>query len=132
MNRQEIFNKAYLGVIAQGKPSVGSSGTCMYESRDGSRCGVGMLIEDKSLRQELDSLNETGISLVVENIIGGDSIFIDLPDWMINEVDLLESIQEAHDAAAAIPQDDALFVGNYKSRMTDVAKNFNLTVPEKN
>lgn len=41
MTNQEAFNKAYLGLIRQGKPSHDGV-RCMYRSPEGMKCAVGM------------------------------------------------------------------------------------------
>ena len=128
MNKQEIFDKSYLSILAQGEPAMGLGNACMYETRKGNRCGVGMLIESKELRAELDALLEPAIGGVIRGIQEG-SLEIELPDWMFNEEDLLDAVQNAHDSAATGSATQT-FIAEYKARMATVAKNFALTVPE--
>lgn len=53
--RQDHFNKAYLGVIAQGGPAYrkgsgeGDFGGCMYLAPNGNKCAVGHILTKKEL-----------------------------------------------------------------------------------
>ena len=45
MNRQEALDKAYLGLMDQGEPSV-KDFLCLYRGPNGAKCAIGMLIDD--------------------------------------------------------------------------------------
>lgn len=47
--RQDHFNKAYLGVIAQGEPAINGS-LCSYLTPKGSKCSVGHILTEEELK----------------------------------------------------------------------------------
>ena len=138
MNKQEIFNKAYIGIIKQGKPSMTHSGTCKYEAKDGSRCAVGMLIDEAELRKTMDSFEPARIADIINKVTDedGDSVSeLKLPAWVINENELLTDIQGAHDFAGHDILEDkerSEFLPEFIKRMKKVALKYGLTVPEVN
>jgi hypothetical protein len=140
MNKQEIFDKAYIGIIKQGKPSMSASGQCKYEAKDGCRCAVGMLIDDASLRKSMDAFESSGILDIVAKARSDDEdskTDLKLPDWIIEEEELLHTIQCAHDfAGQELLTDEGKekveFIPEFKSRMKAAAKHHGLTVPEVN
>jgi hypothetical protein len=124
MTRQEIFDKAFLGVIAQGKKSArynaqGQYIGCRYRGPDGLKCAIGMLVDDETATH-WDIFG--GVHDVAkEFVLAGDP----LPEWMTEEnMEFLELIQSAHDD----PTGD--FVHGFILRMKSVAKHFGLSVPE--
>jgi hypothetical protein len=46
-NKQELFEKAVNGLLAQGVPSYDSSRSCMYRGLNGTKCAIGHLIPDE-------------------------------------------------------------------------------------
>ncbi len=138
MNKQEIFDKAYIGIIKQGKPSMTPLGTCKYETKDGSRCAVGMLIDEAELRKSMDSFEPSGISDIIHKVTDedGDSVSdLKLPAWIINENELLTDIQGAHDFAGRDILEDkerSEFLPEFTERMKKIALNYGLNVPEVN
>ena len=44
---QQAFEKAYLALRKQGKPSLDANGLCMYRGDHETKCAVGHLVEDE-------------------------------------------------------------------------------------
>ncbi len=122
MNKQEIFDIALRKTIAQGEPSIDTSGTPRYKVlKDGKelRCAMGHVLNDEQLAN-------------VGNISGAEEIFTkDITDE--SEIKKMQnfvfSIQTAHDLAAQRSRGGELFVETFKKKMSDVATNFNLMFP---
>jgi hypothetical protein len=123
MNAQEIFNKAYLGLIEQGEPAIGPNGSCCYINDSGRMCGVGMLLEPQ-------------ISRLFESNCDGDSCIGtcsrafagQIPEWIEPNLHLLEQIQGAHDKESHAGP--TVWLRTFKTRMACIAERHNLTVPE--
>jgi hypothetical protein len=47
MNRQDVFNRVALALLAQGRPSFSVDKGCMYRGPEGSKCAAGHLIPDE-------------------------------------------------------------------------------------
>lgn len=130
MTRQEMFNKAYIGVILQGGPAVtlDSHGglTCSYlNKKSGRKCGVGHLLTDVELA-EVGSFKGSVYDLRDEwdEISGGP-----LPAWLHeDEMDFLSSLQLAHDGPRDL--DGADYITHFLREMDKVAKHYGLTVPQ--
>jgi hypothetical protein len=57
MNKQEIFNKVYLGLHSQGwKKSVDADGECFYRGDDGCKCAAGHLIPDEDYDPSMEGV----------------------------------------------------------------------------
>jgi hypothetical protein len=110
---QEIFNTAYLNVIAQGRQSVTEKGDCRYRGPDGLKCAIGFMIDDATAEKW------EGIGIFAVNKFGTP------PDWVVDNMNLLIMIQDAHDQETD-PED---FVEDFKFRMESVARNFKLEIP---
>lgn len=131
MTPQEIFNKAYLGVIAQGGPAM-SGIHCVYLTDDGKRCAIGHAIKDivndnnpalkirKSffwLVRAFEEVGDNSISFLKEINKAAHR----------SKLGLIGRIQGCHDNVAHYFSGD--FVEEYKSRMADVARDFSLEIP---
>ncbi len=114
MTPQEIFNTAYTGIIAQGRQSVSKNGECRYRGPDGLKCAVGFMIDDATA-QEWE-----GVGIMSVNR------FRTPPDWIVNNIDLLIMIQDAHDREV---DDDADFIEEFTARMQNLAQHYNLEIP---
>jgi hypothetical protein len=118
MTRQEMFNKAWHGVIEQGGPSVArETDACVYRGENGFRCGIGHLIaDDIALRWDKGGYGVSSleaIQLVEAGFTPRDRAF-------------LTALQNAHDDAARA----SCFMAAFKGKMHGVADWFNLSVPE--
>ena len=108
MNAQEIFTTVYTGVVTQGALAKDDTGACLYRGPDGTKCGVGHLIDDELAA----SIEDLSIEVV-------DPLL--LPLWAREQLFLLEQIQRAHDKANNIE--------DFQIRMTRLAEELNLKVP---
>ena len=121
MTPQEIFNKSYTLIIAQGVPSrTPDEGFCVYSGPNGTACGVGILL-DPDMRERVQNLNEGDDTSIMTLATQYPNHF---PDWVHYNVPLLTSIQQAHDKF------HHKFVPGFKAAMAEVAKHHNLEVPD--
>ena len=120
MTPQEMFNKAYLGVIQQGQKSVKNKGhsVCAYRGLNGIKCGIGHLIPD-DLAKAWDQSSNSAILLIQATKEHP------IPDFIQQNKLLASAIQAAHDNSAMID-----FIEDFKDRMAAVAKDFKLTIPQ--
>lgn len=131
MEAQEIFDKAYLGLMAQGQQSRHGAGPCAYH-HNGLRCGVGMLIDDETA-EKWDGLVEACVDSSIRSVL--EYYITVAPDWVEKHIDLLEAIQEAHDNLYDSPeQRNAATPELFRNRLTKafqgIANRFDLTMPE--
>lgn len=89
MKPQEIFNTVAKHLFDQGKRSTDKQ-FCRYHNEDGLKCAVGVLIEDDVYFPEMDSGNKTIKTLV-------DHHPDKFPDWVKENLGLLQSLQSVHD-----------------------------------
>lgn len=122
--RQEHFNKAYLGVIAQGKISMSDTGTCLYLSPYGAKCNVGHILSEKELEKYGSFLGSVD-SLWDEMAHNGEADS-DHP-FKADEFFYL-GLQEVHDNLMTYEGEE--FVSNFKYSMASFAQRYNLTVPD--
>jgi hypothetical protein len=120
MNKQEIFNKSYLALKAQGKMSS-IDNYCIYHNKStGDCCAVGHLIS-KEIANEWDSLDG---STAITDIIKFEKARIE--PWMKTNVIFLKDLQVAH---------DGLHFGwnhpkfGFEAKFRKLAENYGLTVP---
>ena len=59
MNRQDLFNRAYAGLWAQGCKSLKTGGACAYRGVLGRRCAIGMLLISDEWARYFDSPTTT-------------------------------------------------------------------------
>jgi len=115
MTRQEMFDKAYLGVIAQGRLGKTSGGTCSYTitGEDGKQlhCGIGLLLSPSTL--ELLRVMDKNFSPVA-------SILRNIPEPL--DAFLAIEIQRAHDNADTVAE--------FLDDMKVIASNLGLRLPE--
>lgn len=120
---QELFTRAVLGVIAQGKPSMGTS-TCAYRGAGDTKCAVGFLIEDDFLPPDLNE--DAGLAdneEIWEAVLASNP---DLAPQLGPEARrMLEKLQNAHDNAAL----DTPFVATFIRRARKIADEYNLEMP---
>jgi hypothetical protein len=126
LTNQEIFNKAYLGVIAQGGPSLLYSeytdevlGCAYRDTANNRKCGAGQLMLDEFYEDRIEGQS-----------VGNDvvqSILIKSGVNMNNEktMNLVQHCQGAHDNSVGNN-----FVEDFKSGMGAIAFEFELTIPD--
>jgi hypothetical protein len=125
MEAQELFDKAYLGVIKQGKPAVNKNGNCLYYVSKNLHCGVGHCLTEEA-QKAFDRQHDSSINGILTK---NKSKYIE--PWMHEHKNLLIDIQTAHDNAYGTNYHDALsFIGVFKKNMKKLAKLYELKVPE--
>ena len=121
--RQDHFNKAYLGVIAQGECSGKISGknfTCMYLSPTGSKCAVGHILSEQELK---DFGGYLGGVKDLWMVMGYDE---DHPFY--SDYDFYNDLQDVHDTLQGGSGPE--FVMTFKYDMRRFAERYKLTVPD--
>lgn len=121
MTPQEMFDKAYLGVIQQGSKSENAIGGCVYRGQSGNKCGIGHLIPD-DLAKAWDKRTNSSIAHIRETEA------YPIPDFIKNNMALACAMQAAHDYCANY--DHYAFIKEFKYRMEQVAKDYKLTIPQ--
>jgi hypothetical protein len=116
MTRQEIYNKAYLGLASQGwVQSINDMELCQYRSGDGRKCAVGWLIPDDKYEK---SMENTGIGQLIRYRE------FDCIAELAHEERFLSQLQSAHDEEH-IPD-------NMKARFEAIAIEWGLEIPKVN
>ncbi len=121
MTPQEMFDKAYLGVIQQGSKSNNPDGSCAYRGQSGNKCGIGHLIPD-DLAKAWDKRTNSSILHIRA------TERFPIPDFIKKNMSLARDLQAAHDTCASY--DHHAFLREFKHRMAQVAKDYKLTIPE--
>jgi hypothetical protein len=129
MTRQEIFDKALVAVLKQGEPAMTKSGGCDYWPGTGKMCAVGLLLGEDVAKEWTDA----GVGDVGEVT----RYKVTIPDWVVPELDLLMSIQVAHDMFVQTSPEDSLpsidleyWRSEFIRKMRLVAKKFDLEYKE--
>lgn len=120
MTDQEMFNKIVTHLLTQKVRSESTDAdgttTCLYRGPDGAKCAVGVLIADEHYTPSLESRVVTSWpvskALVASGVISAHS-----PRTQM----LLAACQGVHDATH--PR-------QWKDRLTELAEEYNLTMPE--
>ena len=128
---QEIFDKAYIGVVKQGRPSSDVNG-CHYTLNTGNavlHCAVGHLFPEGTDTDDFNCLMVTEAETRLTE--KGEKLASALTNAGVNvdsksNVLLLSRLQKAHDGAPT----DNRFLDAFKASAAIVAANFDLTVPE--
>ncbi len=131
LSKQELFDKAYVGVIKQGKPAYKIDEwdhvSCVYRKEDGLMCAVGhamkgILKEDHSAwdsDMNASRLSDCGDPELHAFLTGDTGHFAD-------------EIQGVHDTLAEAYNEDMdgdKFVAAYKDRLESIANYHSLSVP---
>lgn len=122
LSRQEMFNKAYNGVIEQGCQAYNHEmSQCVYRNGN-QRCAVGHIMkgcipEDSNLWAHDGTVKDV---LDVADAVGQELPF----DW--DDEKFLHEMQRVHDNLV----DDEDFVDNFKNRMSNFARKYDLVCPE--
>lgn len=120
MTPQEIFDKAFHAVVAQGGPCIDPShGSCSYYLPNGFRCAVGHLVAEETAKLWGDE----GVGSVQELV--EDHPYLPKPDFIVDNLELLMDIQVAHDF-----QSQSLACWDFKGNMKGVALKHSLKYPE--
>lgn len=92
MTPQEIFDKALVSVLKQGKPATKNGACVYYKEVDGTMCAVGLLLGPKLAME----WTQAGVG----GVYGCSSHKVTAPDWVKDNLALLDGIQCAHDGQA--------------------------------
>lgn len=121
MTRQEAFNTAYFGVIAQGCASIANE-HCLYRGPNGTKCGIGHLLTDEEAKSlDVDTRNNSVDFLLMHGRLPAR--------FSPADKDFYSGLQSAHDRASVGNPSGSLFVLNFQSRMGRLAKAYGLSVP---
>lgn len=114
MNRQEAFEKAYKGIVAQGCRSHDGV-FCVYRGPNDTKCAVGHLLTDEQIEKHAIKNSDGALYFpraLTDELLPNDN----------NGKYFLAGLQAVHDGMESL--DD------FKARATEFAKSHNLTVPE--
>lgn len=133
---QEIFDTAYLGLIAQGAPAVDSDYSCKYRTPDGLKCAVGMLIADEHYKQDFENVPVRSARTREEDPLECASMLELGTALERSGIDLLQArgmlveMQRAHDEYARKLVPPMPFVAYIRDAFAAIAARHHLTVPE--
>lgn len=124
---QELFDKAYRAILAQGKPSSTRSNgdcatQCVYNGPNGTSCAFGHLVPPE-LRH-----------LLVEDKVADHQVLCvsQVRDYFgyqpMDSYSIFNLIQRCHDIPVAEGAYD--FIGEFKRHMKSLAAHYSLTVPK--
>lgn len=115
MNRQELFNMAYVGLAKQEfVPSRDTSvtfGHCLYRGPNGRKCAIGHCIPDDKYMPAMESEGVVSISKVIQEVAGIEAADI----WFA------DGLQKIHDLSDK---------DNMRNRLEAFAVENNLSIPE--
>lgn len=116
---QELFTRAYLGVINQGGFSRTNSGydmgACKYRGPNNRKCAVGHLIDD-DIARAWDSRSNSRLSEIKA------TERYPIPQHILQNLELLQDMQTAHDTSATIP--------DFQYKMEELARTHHLEMPK--
>lgn len=112
---QQAFDKAYLGLKAQGFERSHENEVCLYRGPDGKKCALGHLIPDDQYRHDMEG---RGVGWILRNFPEA------LPLELHNDRTMrdLRRLQQCHDLSGS---PEAM-----KARLHQYAEVHGLTVPE--
>lgn len=120
MNRQEAFEKAYKGIVAQGCAARSPHGACLYRGPGNTKCAIGHLLTDEQIVKH-NIPEGLGASFLprslLEELLPGD----------IGAPMFFGDLQSVHDGAAHA---EGKFIDAFNSRAGAFASNYDLVVPE--
>jgi hypothetical protein len=121
LTRQEMFDTAYAGIIAQGGPATTTNGACRYRRPSGNKCAVGHLISDDKYDPDMEG---TGVTNPRVYKALGDDISAE-------DISFLHSLQSCHDTAAAMTFPGFIgFITEFQRRVKLFCEDYELTMPE--
>ena len=112
-NLQNIFDRVVTHLLTQNAKALDDAGYCTYRGFDGRMCAIGCLIPPERYEKFLEGKSAT--SSVVLTAIGFD---LNVNDYTRR---FLEDLQAIHD--------NAIFVKEWPERLSYVAYNYNLQIP---
>jgi hypothetical protein len=120
---QQVFDRSYLFLVAQGKPSKDpvAKGGCRYRGPDGLACAAGALITD----QEYVAFGIVGHE-------GDEWIGLSVRARLRAHQELIAALQNAHDLptfGSGAKTTDEQWLADFKRMAKQVAEDFGLIVP---
>lgn len=114
MNKQEIFDKVYKAILAQGQKSLRTfpdrDPSCAYRDPQGRKCAIGHLIPDELYQKEMEDMTIYGVL----------QEFPELKEFLDVQCDedrkFLFLLQYCHDRPS-----DENFIEDFKEGMTTLA-----------
>lgn len=129
---QNAFNKAYLGLLKQGKPSVAENG-CAYISPGGCRCAVGFLLPDDWTFQESMPLEHSSIFGLFMDFDSTPMELLGIPIGQRRPYSkaftFLNEIQHAHDNPATKGCSNEEWLELWQNKMESIAIEYKLEIP---
>lgn len=116
MTKQETFDLAVAGVLAQGGPAVTDLGRCQYRGAGNTKCAAGHLIPDALYTRDMDD----GGQIVTNEI--ARKVILDLG----HDQDLVEALQTAHDEPANAGWRGERYLEAFRAACVRVAAQFGL------
>lgn len=132
MKAQEIFDRVYDHLVAQGKQSKTESGGCLYRDFHGNRCAIGALISDEDWAQynvaEVNGDSIEGLPTALQEKLfpedlSGVRLWTEDDVPVVPRYDFLVSLQGVHDHDQNWSSEG--FIGH--DSMREVAKEYGLT-----
>jgi hypothetical protein len=117
---QQTFNEVWEGLKSQGFARSRRSGSCSYRGDFGRKCAIGHLIPDALYCESLDTEGKAVLDFADFELAKYGLEVSDTPDADSTK-SFLYALQEAHDLANS--------PGEVQSLLMDVARRFNLEVP---
>lgn len=101
--KQEIFDKAVIGVLSQNNYAVetrAENRTCKLRTKSGNRCAFGQLIDKEIYEPDMEDLSSLQD--------GDNEIFLNFPklNFLKRNMNILQQLQEWHDNASAVMPDE--------------------------
>lgn len=115
-DKQDAFDRMCRGMRDQGRPSYTKEMGCRYRSYDGTKCAIGMLIDDERYHVSMEGRSPTSV------------LGINTPSLPPEDRQFLEFAQYDHDAAAEATAGAAAneFMQRFLKGMRELAKRYNL------
>jgi hypothetical protein len=117
---QDVFDKVATHLLKQGRRSLShDTFGCVYRGKEGTKCAVGVLIDDEHYRSELErrDVSDTKVLCAVGNSMG-----VSLMDMTPLHISFLQALQECHDFVT-----DSHFEQEIKFKLRNVAANYELS-----
>ena len=120
-SRQELFNRAWHGVVNQGCASMNEGSGCLYNGPNNTHCAFAHMVPPE-LRPKLKENKYYAFQLGIPEIAAYFGATSD------TDKRLMSMMQAAHDNAHN--QNGLGVIEYFKRRMREIAHLFNLTTPE--
>lgn len=122
VSEQDAFNKAFIGIVKQGCPSIDGYEGCAYRGDNDTKCGIGFLIDDEDYEAAMHDIEGNTIaSLLDDGWVEADHL---------GEA-FLTNLQKRHDHSIRISKGtDQPYMEVFVEQMTEFARSYKLEVPQ--